>query len=81
LKGWPKTAGCKKLSLITTNDNLQALGFYQRRGFHLAALYHGQLIRSREIKPSIPLVGDHNIPLRDELRLEKPIQPTINDDK
>jgi GNAT superfamily N-acetyltransferase len=74
-----RTAGCKKLSLITTNDNLHALGFYQRRGFHLAALYPGQVTRAREIKPSIPLVGDHNIPIRDELKLEKSIQPTINE--
>lgn len=73
-----QAAGCEKLSLITTNDNLHALGFYQRRGFHLAALYPGQLTRSREIKPSIPFVGDHNIPIRDELKLEKSVQPTIS---
>jgi N-acetylglutamate synthase-like GNAT family acetyltransferase len=68
-----QTAGCKKLCLITTNDNLHALGFFQRRGFHLVALYPGQVARSREIKPHIPLVGDQNIPIRDELKLEKPI--------
>jgi GNAT superfamily N-acetyltransferase len=61
----------KKLSLITTNDNLHALGFYQRRGFHLAALYPNQVTISRQIKPAIPQVGDDNIPIRDELRLEK----------
>lgn len=64
---------CKKLCLITTNDNLQALGFYQRRGYHLAALYQGKVCISRQIKPSIPLVGENNIPLRDELLLEKQI--------
>ena len=74
-----QTAGCEKLSLITTNDNLHALGFYQRRGFHLAALYPGQVTRAREIKPSIPLVGDYNIPIQDELKLEKSIQHTISD--
>ena len=73
-----QTAGCEKLSLITTNDNLHALGFYQRRGFHLTALYPGQVARSREFKPSIPLVGDNNIPLRDELKLEKSIQPVLS---
>jgi GNAT superfamily N-acetyltransferase len=76
-----QTAGCKTLSLISTNDNLHALGFYQRRGFHLAALYPGQVTRSREVKPSIPLIGDHKIPIRDELRLEKPIQRISNDKK
>src|SRR5690606_870246 len=27
--------GIKKLWVITTNDNLEALAFYQKRGFHL----------------------------------------------
>jgi ribosomal protein S18 acetylase RimI-like enzyme len=59
------------LSLITTNDNLHALGFYQRRGFHLTTLSPGQVDVSRQLKPSIPEIGDNNIPLRDEIRLEK----------
>lgn len=63
--------GCQKLCLTTTNDNLHALGFYQRRGFHLAALYPNQLKISRKIKPTIPEIGLEDIPLRDELRLEK----------
>ncbi len=63
--------GCKILSVITTNDNLHALGFYQKRGFHLAALYPGIVNNSREIKPSIPNIGENKIPIRDEIRLEK----------
>ena len=63
--------GCRKLCLTTTNDNLHAFGFYQRRGFHLAALYPNQLEISRQIKPAIPEIGLGNIPLRDELRFEK----------
>lgn len=76
-----QAAGCEKISLITTNDKLHALGFFQRRGFHLAVLYPGQVVRAREIKPNIPLVGHKNIPIRDELRLEKTIQRTSNDEK
>ena len=68
-----KTQGCKKLTLITTNDNLHALGYYQRKGFRLTAIYPGQVDISRNIKPSIPLIGENNIPLRDELKLEKKI--------
>src|SRR5436190_105860 len=56
---------CKRIFLITTNDNLNALGFYQKRGFKLAVLYPGAINESRKIKPSISLVGMHNIPLRD----------------
>lgn len=63
-------AGCTRLWLITTNDNLDALRFYQRRGFVLAALYPDALRESRRLKPEIPAVGDFGIPLRDELELE-----------
>jgi len=65
-----RDAGCRRVWLITTNDNLRALRFYQRRGFRLAALHRDALDRSRELKPSIPDVGLDGIPLRDELELE-----------
>jgi len=60
---------CKALRLTTTNDNVDALRFYQRRGFRLDALRPGAVTRSRRTKPSIPLVGAHGIPLRDEIDL------------
>jgi ribosomal protein S18 acetylase RimI-like enzyme len=65
-----REAGCRRVWLITTNDNLRALRFYQRRGFHLVAVHRDALARSRELKPSIPEVGMDGIPLRDELELE-----------
>jgi ribosomal protein S18 acetylase RimI-like enzyme len=67
--GAAREAGCRRLRLITTNDNLRALRFYQRRGFRLAALYPDALEASRRLKPSISTVGAHGIPLRDELEL------------
>ncbi len=65
-----RQARCRRLWLITTNDNLNALRFYQKRGFVLAALHRDALTASRRLKPQIPLVGQHGIPLRDELELE-----------
>jgi ribosomal protein S18 acetylase RimI-like enzyme len=62
--------GCLRLWLITTNDNLRALGFYQKRGFELVAVHRGAVDRSREIKPQIPLAGETGIPIRDEIELE-----------
>lgn len=62
--------GCARLFLVTTNDNLRALEFYQKRGFHLATLRPGAVDRSRRIKPEIPLVGENGIPIRDEIELE-----------
>ena len=61
---------CKRIWLITTNDNLNALGFYQRRGFELVKINRGAVNESRKIKPSISLIGENNIPLRDEIELE-----------
>lgn len=64
-------AGCSRLWLVTTNDNTDALRFYQRRGFRLRALYPGAVDASRrELKPEIPWIGDHGIPLRDEIELD-----------
>lgn len=57
------------LRLTTTNDNLDALRFYQRRGFELAALRPGAVDAARLAKPSIPRRGDYDIPIRDELDL------------
>ena len=66
------TAGCNRLWVVTTNDNLDALRFYQRRGFRLSAIRPGAVDASRErLKPELPVAGDHGIPLRDELELEK----------
>lgn len=69
-----RTQGCKRLFLITTNDNLNALGFYQKRGFEIVAIDRGAVNESRKRKPSIPLVGYNNIPLRDEIELEMPLR-------
>lgn len=73
IEHFARTAHCDTLRLTTTNDNLNALGFYQKRGFRLVALHPEQVNASRHIKPSIPLIGNHGIPLRDELVLEKHI--------
>jgi ribosomal protein S18 acetylase RimI-like enzyme/uncharacterized pyridoxamine 5'-phosphate oxidase family protein len=61
---------CKRLWLITTNDNLHALGFYQKRGFVLVALYRHAVETARRVKPQIPLAGHEGIPIRDEIELE-----------
>jgi GNAT superfamily N-acetyltransferase len=70
-----KQAGCARLWLITTNDNLDALAFYQKRGMHLVALHPNALALSRQLKPSIPLVAANGIPIRDELELELLLAP------
>lgn len=63
-------AGCRRVILVTTNDNLNALRFYQKRGFVLTAVRPDAITQARKRKPSIPLIGMHGIPIRDELELE-----------
>jgi ribosomal protein S18 acetylase RimI-like enzyme len=66
-----RDAGCRRLWVVTTNDNLEALRCYQRRGFRLVLIRSGAVDRSREmLKPEIPRTGAYDIPLRDELELE-----------
>ena len=65
--------GVRELWLTTTNDNLDALRFYQRRGFRLAEVRAGATDGYRERKPSIPLVGEFGIAIRAELRLVRPV--------
>jgi ribosomal protein S18 acetylase RimI-like enzyme len=62
--------GLRRLWLVTTNDNLDALRFYQRRGLRLVGLAPDAVAASRRLKPGIPAVGAYGIPLRDELTLE-----------
>ncbi|MFH1277434.1 MAG: NAD-dependent DNA ligase LigA [Candidatus Eisenbacteria bacterium] len=65
-----RAEGCRRLWLITTNDNLSAIRFYQKRGLLLRAVYPDALEESRRIKPEIPRTGLDGIPLRDEIELE-----------
>ena len=62
------------LRVTTTNDNLNALRFYQRRGFRITAVRPGAVDKARRLKPSISLIGEYGIPIRDEIELERRVQ-------
>lgn len=64
---------CREVTLTTTNDNIDALRFYQRRGFRLTAVRPGAVDRARLRKPEIPRMGDYSIPLHDEVDLSCPV--------
>lgn len=63
-------ARCRRLWLITSNDNTKALRFYQKRGFRLVAVHRNAIEQLRKLKPEIPLTGNDGIPIRDEIELE-----------
>jgi GNAT superfamily N-acetyltransferase len=70
-------AGCTRLWLITTNDNLHALRFYQKRGFMPVAVHRNAVEQARKLKPEIPMYGNDGILIRDEIELEM----LLNQDK
>ncbi len=70
-----KANQCRRVHATTTNDNLRGLGFYQKRGFQLCALRVNAIEEARKIKPGIPLIGENEIPLRDEIELEMALTP------
>ncbi len=63
--------GCRRLRLVTTNDNMHALRFYQRRGMRIAAVRLGAVDDARALKPEIPLTGNDGTGMHDEIELVK----------
>jgi len=74
-----RAEGCGRLWLTMTNGNLSALRFYLRRGFRLNRVRPGAVDAARKLKPSIPLVGEHGVPIHDELDLCCVLDPGISD--
>ena len=62
--------GIERIVLITTNDNIRALRFYQKFGFDMCGFFRNALDRSRKLKPEIPLIGTDGIPLKHEIEME-----------
>jgi GNAT superfamily N-acetyltransferase len=59
--------GLARLVVTTSNDNLPALYFYQRRGYRMT-----DVVANGLLAPNISqAVGFAGIPVRDEVRLEK----------
>lgn len=68
-----RAAGCERMWLITTNDNIDALRFFQRRGYHITCVRPDGMQAIRALKPGIPETGHYDIPIRDEIEMEKPL--------
>jgi len=66
-----REAGCKTIWSITSNDNLDALRFLQRRGFHIKEVRVGIAAEIRMMKPDMQEIGHYDIPVRDEIELSK----------
>ena len=53
----------KRLWLITTNDNTDAIRLYQRAGWDWVAWHRDGVTAARRLKPELPELGAHNIPV------------------
>lgn len=62
---------CGRMWMVTTNDNVDGLRFYQRRGYFICDVHPGAVEENRKQDPSIPLTGNHGIDIRDEIEMEK----------
>ena len=69
IKEIAKAKNCKKIWLVTTNANINALEFYHKRGFYISNIYKNAMEKSREIKPEIPKI-ENGIEIRDEIKFE-----------
>jgi ribosomal protein S18 acetylase RimI-like enzyme len=67
-----RDVGCRRVWLVTTNDNVRAQAWHERRGFRRVAVHRGAVAESRRLKPSIPLVGLGGVPITDEIEFEYP---------
>jgi O-antigen/teichoic acid export membrane protein/GNAT superfamily N-acetyltransferase len=74
-----RVRGCRQVTVVTTNDNVHAKGFYEMLGFRVTEVREGAVDRSRVLKPWIPLLGEGGVEIRDEvvlqLSIEGPAQP------
>ena len=61
---------CRRLWLITTNDNEPAITFYSRCGMHLVTVHRGAIAESRKLKPEISYFGVGGRPIEDEIEVE-----------
>jgi GNAT superfamily N-acetyltransferase len=71
--GRAKAAGLKEVVVVTTNDNIDALRFYQARGFVIREVRVNAVAASRRLKPEIPPIGAYGLPIRDEIELVRAI--------
>lgn len=57
----------KRIIVTTTNDNIDAIKFYQLNEFDIIEVKFNAVDLSRKIKPEIPSVGNYGIKIKHEL--------------
>ncbi len=70
-----RARGCRRVWIVTTNNNLAAIGFYQRLGMDLCALHRHGVHVSRKLKPTIPVRDATGVRIDHELEFELLLEP------
>ncbi len=65
-----RRARCRRLWLITTNNNRSGLAFYSAVGWTQVAVHRGAVREARRLKPEIPEFGEDGTPIEDEIEFE-----------
>jgi GNAT superfamily N-acetyltransferase len=65
--------GWTRLWLVTTNDNTDAIRIYERAGWDWVAFHRDAVTKARALKPELPELGNHGIPIRHEIEFEYPL--------
>jgi GNAT superfamily N-acetyltransferase len=68
-----RESGWRRLWLITTNDNTDAIRIYQRAGWNWVAWHRDAVALSRPLKPELPELGSYGIPILHEIEFEYPL--------
>jgi GNAT superfamily N-acetyltransferase len=63
----------RRLFIKTSNDNIPALALYQKNGFRITEIKIGAMVEHHGGE----LPGWEDIPVRDEITLEKPLPPKL----
>ncbi len=62
--------GCRRVWLVTTNNNVGAISFYQHVGMDLCAFHRHAVRAARRLKPTLPLRDSSGLPIDHELEFE-----------
>ena len=65
-----RAGGARRFWLVTTNDNTQAIRFYQKRGFSLKAVRIGAFEETRRLKNESLALGNDGISIEHEFEFE-----------
>jgi ribosomal protein S18 acetylase RimI-like enzyme len=65
-----RATGCRRVWLVTTNNNIAAIAFHQRLGMDRCALHRHALRMSRQLKPTIPVRDAAGVRIDHELEFQ-----------